>query len=107
MEAFSKLFGHFLAKFQEFFEKLLNFQNFKFFISQNVRNFILFVNKNPIKYLGGPFFGDKTNIFENLYSVRLGSVWLGSARFGSVNNTESARLGKLGIYLARSSTVFI
>ena len=26
------------------------------------------------------------------------------ARFGSVNNTEPAQLGKLGIYLARSST---
>ena len=43
------------------------------------------VNKNAIKYLGGPFFGDKTNIFENLiyYEIRFGIIG-----FGSVNHTE-------------------
>ena len=88
MEAFSKQFEHFLFAFLECFEKSLNFQNFKFFVSQNVRNFtnfILLVNKNAIKYLGGPFFGDKTNIFENLmyYEFRFGIIG-----FGSVNDTE-------------------
>ena len=45
----------------------------------------LLVNKNAIKYLGGPFFGDKTNIFENLIYFEF---WFGIIGFGSVNHTE-------------------
>ena len=42
----------------------------KYFISPNVRNFILLCNKNAINYLGGPFLGDPKATLEAMKFVK-------------------------------------
>ena len=64
--------GIFGPNFRTFFEKITQFSKFQLFYKPKYQKFILLVNKNAMKW---PFFGDKTNIFENLYSVRFSKCY--------------------------------
>ena len=58
MEAFSKQFEHFFGHISGIILKTTKFSKFLIFCRPECQKF----HKNAIKYLGGPFFGDKTNI---------------------------------------------